>query len=103
MRFKNGPQLPGAGRTRAGHHHGSHTPTSPEAIILGKMAHHTKQIRRQCMMERGFRFSRTFVEYVQVFQLELVSSGLICITDVSSPISSPLCWSTFHNGVKKID
>ena len=53
-------------------------------------------------MERGFRFSRTFVEYVQVFQLELVSSGLICITDVSSPISSPHCWSTFHNGVKKL-
>ena len=34
MRFKNGPQLPGAGRTRAGHHHGSHTPTSPEAVLL---------------------------------------------------------------------
>ena len=37
-----------AGRTRAGHHHGSHTPTSPEAVLLGKMAYHTKQIRRQC-------------------------------------------------------
>ena len=48
MRFKNLPQLPGAGRTRAGHHHGSHTPTSPVAILLGKMAHHTKQIRREC-------------------------------------------------------
>ena len=48
MRSKNYPQLPGAGRTRAGHHHGSHTPTSPEAILLGKMAHHTKQIRREC-------------------------------------------------------
>ena len=48
MRFKKWPQLPGAGRTRAGHHHGSHTPTSPEAILLGKMAHHTKQIRREC-------------------------------------------------------
>ena len=23
--------------------------TSPEAILLGKMAHHTKQIRRECM------------------------------------------------------
>ena len=50
MRFKNGPQLPGAGRTRAGHHHGSHTPTSPGAILLGKMAYHTKQIRRECTM-----------------------------------------------------
>ena len=49
MRFKKWPQLPGAGRTRAGHHHGSHTPTSPEAILLGKMAHHTKQIRRECI------------------------------------------------------
>ena len=37
MRFKKRPQLPGAGRTRAGHHHGSHTPTSPEAVLLGKM------------------------------------------------------------------
>ena len=51
MRFKKRPQLPGAGRTRAGHHHGSHTPTSPGAILLGKMAlaYHTKQIRRECM------------------------------------------------------
>ena len=32
-----------------GHHHGSHTPTSPEAVSLAKMAHHTKQIRRECM------------------------------------------------------
>ena len=48
MRFKKRPQLPGAGRTRVGHHHGSHTPTSPEAVLLGKMAYHTKQIRRQC-------------------------------------------------------
>ena len=46
MRFKKLPQLPGAGRTRAGHHHGSHTPTFPEAVLLGKMAYHTKQIRR---------------------------------------------------------
>ena len=48
MRFKKWPQLPGAERTRVGHHHGSHTPTSPEAVLLGKMAYHTKQIRRQC-------------------------------------------------------
>ena len=34
MRFKKGPQLPGAGRASAGHHHGSHTPTSPEAVLL---------------------------------------------------------------------
>ena len=33
--------------TRVGHHHGSHTPTSPWTILLGKMAYHTKQIRRE--------------------------------------------------------
>ena len=49
MRFKVRPQLPGAERTRAWHHHGSHTPTSPGAILLGKVAYHTKQNSRQCM------------------------------------------------------
>ena len=48
MRFKKRPQLPGAGRTRGWHHHGSHTPTSPGTILQGKMAYHTKQIRREC-------------------------------------------------------
>ena len=38
MRFKNSPQLPGAGRTRAGHHHGSDKPTSPRAIYVLKSA-----------------------------------------------------------------
>ena len=36
MRFKITPQLPGAGRARAWHHHGSHTPTSPGAILQVK-------------------------------------------------------------------
>ena len=36
MRFKKSPQLPGAGRTRAWHHHGSHTPISPGAILQVK-------------------------------------------------------------------
>ena len=44
MRFKKRPQLPGAGRTRAGHHHGSHTPTSPGAILPCQPKH----IGRQC-------------------------------------------------------
>ena len=48
MRFKKMPQLPGAGRARAGQHHGTHTPTSSGAVLLGKMAYHTKQIRQQC-------------------------------------------------------
>ena len=32
----NSPQLPGAGRTRAWHDHGSDTPTSPWAIYVLK-------------------------------------------------------------------
>ena len=36
MRFKKSYQLPGAGKTRAWHHRGSHTPTSPGAILLVK-------------------------------------------------------------------
>ena len=36
MRLKKSPQLPGARRTRAWHHHESHTPTSPGAILLVK-------------------------------------------------------------------
>ena len=47
MRFKKRPQLPGAGRTRGWHHHGSHTTTTSGTILLGKMAYHTEQIRRQ--------------------------------------------------------
>ena len=38
MRFKKCPQLPEAGRTRAGHHHGSDMPTSPKAIYVLKSA-----------------------------------------------------------------
>ena len=49
MRFKKSSELPGAGRRRAWHHHGSHTSTSPGAILLGKMAYPPKQIRRECM------------------------------------------------------
>ena len=38
MRFKKRPQLPGGGRTRVWHHHGSDTPTSARAIL-----YHTDQ------------------------------------------------------------
>ena len=48
MRFKKSPQLPGAGRTWAGHHHGSHTPISTWAILLSKMACQPKHFGRQC-------------------------------------------------------
>ena len=51
MRFKKSPQLPGAGKTRAGHHHGSHMPTSPGAILLSKMACQPKHIGRQCTIK----------------------------------------------------
>ena len=50
MRFKKSPQLPGAGRTRAWHHHESHMPISPRAILLSKMACQPKHIGRQCMI-----------------------------------------------------
>ena len=49
MRFKKRPQLPGAGRARAGHHHGSHTPTSPGALLLSKMACQPKHFGPQCI------------------------------------------------------
>ena len=59
MRFKKSPQIPGAGRTRAWHHHESHTP-SPGAILLAwgnftgpfYLVKWPKQIRRQCMLHR---------------------------------------------------
>ena len=40
MRFKKSHQLPGAGRSRAWHHHGSDMPTSPMAIYVLKSAKH---------------------------------------------------------------
>ena len=38
MRFIKRPQLPGAERTKAFHHHGSDMPTSPRAILVLKSA-----------------------------------------------------------------
>ena len=52
MRFKKSPQLPGAGRTRAWHHHGSQMPISPGAILLSKMACQPKHIGRQCTQRK---------------------------------------------------
>ena len=59
MRFKKSPNLPVAGRTRAWHHHGSHTPTC-------KMAYHTKQIRRQCIQEVYNQEFDLFIEMANV-------------------------------------
>ena len=81
MRFKKGPQLPGAGRTRAGHHHGSHTPTSPEAILLGKVAHHTKQIRRECII----------CENVALLSKRLVKILLLRISKMPVKRAKPVC------------
>ena len=58
MRFKKRPQLPGAGRTRAGHHHGSHMSTSPGAILLSKMACQPKHIGRQCSKKKPEHFCK---------------------------------------------
>ena len=55
MRFKKWPQLPAAGRTRAGHYHGSHTLTFPEAVLLGEMAYHPKHFCPECT-EKYFLF-----------------------------------------------
>ena len=62
------PQFPGAGRTRAWHHHGSHTPTSPGDISLGKIAYHTKQIRRQCNIGMVPDGVKSFFENHFIFQ-----------------------------------
>ena len=51
------PQLPGPRRTRAWHHHGSHMPTFYGDILLGEMAYHTKQIRRQCILPKCIHYS----------------------------------------------
>jgi hypothetical protein len=67
MRFKEMLQLPGAGRARAGHYHGSHTPTSSGAVILGKMAYHTKQIRRQCI--KSFTFTNSSLPQIEMIDI----------------------------------
>ena len=51
MRFKERPQLIRAGRTRACHHYGSQTLTSPEPVLLSKMACHPKHFGPQCIFK----------------------------------------------------
>ena len=77
MRFKKSPQLPGAGRTRAGHHHGSHTPTSPGAILLSKMACQPKHFGRQCNLYLEFGPSLLLLELVLYsFLLNMITTGV---------------------------
>ena len=78
MRFKNGPQLHGAGRTVAGHHHGSHTPTSPGTVLQGKMANHTKQICRQCTPCRPDQLSIPF-NNLPYFSSRFVNEGAAAV------------------------
>ena len=71
MRFEISPQLPGTGRTRAGHHHGSHTPTSPEAVLLGKMANKSASSVHTALRFNTFQmfFSNYFVglfEFIEI-------------------------------------
>ena len=49
VRFKVSPQLPGAGRARAWHHHGSQTSTFPGSILLCIQLCHTKHFCHQCI------------------------------------------------------
>ena len=82
MRFKKSPQLPGAGRTRAWQHHGSHTPTSPGAILLSKMACQPKHFGRQCMYN-VHTYARPYlcqspVKSIQKLSIELMPQH--CIT-----------------------
>ena len=81
MRFKKLPQLPGAGRTRAGHHHGSNTPTSP--VLLGKMAYHTKQIRRQCKSTVKLRLQNL---------IEITQSPITMCTTLESRINEQVIY-----------
>ena len=48
----------------AGHHHGSHTPTSPEAVLLGKMACQPKHFGRQCITENFEEVIDTKIEVI---------------------------------------
>jgi hypothetical protein len=71
VRFKISPQLSGAGRTRAWHHHGSHTPTSPGAILLSKMACQPKHFGPQCTEVRfASLLSGGFITAIVVNPLE---------------------------------
>ena len=78
MRFKKSPQLPGAGRTRTWHHHGSHTPTSPGAILLSKMACQPKQFGRQCICFNLIDLSKksTFCLFKTEIKVKKLFAGL---------------------------
>ena len=74
MRFKKSPQLPRAGRTRAGHHHGSHMPTSPGAILLNKMACQPKHIGRQCNTHSSLQLystQRKLLKSIYIMRLQM--------------------------------
>ena len=75
MRFKKRSQLPGAGGTRAGHHHGSHTPTSPEAVLLHKQATLGKHFEPECISEKTYGNPINPSKYLQC----IIINRLSCI------------------------
>jgi hypothetical protein len=80
MRLKKSPQLPGAGRKKAWHHHWSDTPTSPRAIYVLRSAKGTN-IFVGSVYER---FYETFLDFITnfrfhetIFQFHLVIAFII--------------------------
>ena len=63
LRLKNRPQLPGAGSTRAGHHHRSDMPTSPRAIYVLKSAKCNETCLTYPNWPMFLMFFQTFVFY----------------------------------------
>ena len=92
MRFKKSPQLPGAGRTRAWYHHGSHTPTSPWAILLSKMACQPKHIGRQC---------KSLDNFCKHYATQRVERHILFFKEMSSD-ASKMCWENLLAGKKKL-
>ena len=73
------PQLPGAGRTREGHHHRSHTPTSPGAILLSKMTCQPQHIGCQCI---------TFRSPLRCHFSNVVISNPICLVHIPNSLTT---------------
>ena len=93
MRFKKSPQLPGAGRTRAWHHHESHMLTSPGAILLSKMACQPKHIGRQCIAV----ILKNAVEAVYLFFISVYLPYLnSSFMEIRSTILPPLVSTTLY-------
>ena len=80
MRFKKSPQLPGAGRTWAGHHHGSHTPTSPKAVLLHKQATLGKHFCPQCNYNS---YQKRPAGIISFHSLGIIIAGIIGVAGIN--------------------